>query len=394
MGNKGYDDDDEWSHGQNKYKMMKLLLLLTILTNLFTIYIFILPHHPENSIMKAQLEGSLSVIQELHQKLDSTNMLVQALLIELTTRQQEHQQPYSSSYKVNNDDDGPQKLAFGYANNCLMRMKQELKEFMSYEVGGECLVGDVFAEKLMLKGCHLLPPRRCHPKSPTNYPDPKPLPESLWALIPPHTLTTWDSFPCKTYQQCLKTIHHHLQNDDKRWLNDDDELLGGLNFGINQVLSTKPNGTIRIGLDINGERATGNFAARMMQESVTIITTTFNSDAPFSHFIASRGLVPLHIKLSQRLPFFENTLDIVHSGENGLGNWMQESVLEYALYDVFRVLRPGGLLWLDHFFCLSSHINTTYSLIVAQVGFKSLRWHNGEGRHQCYISALLEKPKL
>jgi SAM-dependent methyltransferase len=183
-----------------------------------------------------------------------------------------------------------------------------------------------------------------------------------------------------------------LQGREKsRWLFDN----GGLDYGIDYVLNTKPRGTIHIGLDIGGRTAT--FAARMREWNVTIITSTMNLDGPFNSFIASRGLISIHVSVSQRLPFFENTLDIVHS-MHILSNWIPNAVLEFTLYDIYRVLRPGGLFWLDHFFCLGSQLNNTYSPMLDRIGFKKLRWNSGRkldrgvDKNEWYFSALLEKP--
>lgn len=233
--------------------------------------------------------------------------------------------------------------------------------------------------------------RRCRPKSLTHYEDPKPLPDSLWTN-PPDTSTNWDPYTCKSYK-CF--IDLQSNDDNTRWVSDD----RGLEFRIDQVLATKPKGTIRIGLDITNGSGTGTFAARMMEKNVTIVTSALNIEGPYNSLIASRGLVPIHISISQRLPFFENTLDIVHSNVNGIGNWMRESTLEFMVYDIYRVLRPGGLFWLDHFFCFRSQVKKTYSLLLGQVGFKRLRWHaglnlGGRRNNEWYISALLEKPKF
>lgn len=157
----------------------------------------------------------------------------------------------------------------------------------------------------------------------------------------------------------------------------------------------KPLGTIRIGLDIGG--GTGTFAARMRERNVTIITTSLNLDGPFNSFIASRGLIPMHISVSQRLPFFENTLDIVHS-MHVLSNWIPDSMLEFTLYDIYRVLRPGGIFWLDRFFCFGSQLNETYVPMLDRIGFKKLRWNvgmkldRGVNKNEWYFSAVLEKP--
>ena len=154
--------------------------------------------------------------------------------------------------------------------------------------------------------------------------------------------------------------------ETSQWLFDN----GGLDYGIDHVLNTKPHGTIRIGLDIGGGTAT--FAAKIRERNVIIITGTLNLDGPFNSFIASRGLIPIHVSVSQRLPFSDNTLDIVHS-MHILSNWISETMLEFALYDIYRVLRPGGLFWLDHFFCMGSQLNATYILVLDCIGFKKLR---------------------
>ena len=377
----------------------------------------------------AQLAATHSLIAELHHKLTSTNLLVQALLIELT-RQQDKQSKSNSAdlktLKLGNDDSttvvtsdelnlavGPHKLPFGYSPRigsdethmpvgagCL-RFHEELSQYMTYEIGGECPVDDAPAQRLILKGCEPLPRRRCHHKSSTNYVEPTPLPHSLWTT-PPDTSIVWDSYTCKSYQCLIDRKNKPGRYDCKhcfdlegkeksRWLFDN----GGLEFGGDQVLAMKPAGTIRIGLDIGGGTAT--FAARMWERNVTTITSTLNLDGPFNNFIASRGLIPMHLTISQRLPFFENTLDIVHS-MHVMGNWIPDTMLEFALYDIYRVLRPGGLLWLDHFFCFGSQLNKTYTPMFDRIGFNRLRWHAGmkidRGIHknQWYISALLEKP--
>ncbi|PNX59227.1 hypothetical protein L195_g051310, partial [Trifolium pratense] len=82
---------------------------------------------------KAQLAASHTILSELHQRLNSTNLLVQALLIDLT-REQEKQSNHVDEnpviIKLGNDDSttaastisdelgvalGPHKLPFGYS---------------------------------------------------------------------------------------------------------------------------------------------------------------------------------------------------------------------------------------------------------------------------------------
>ncbi|XP_078181792.1 putative methyltransferase At1g29790 [Carex rostrata] len=308
---------------------------------------------------------------------------------------------------------GPHKLPLGYTPNlrtdtwqppigsmCQL-LSADLARYMTYEVGGECPSDAELAQKLMLRGCEPLPRRRCRSKSPARYIDPTPLPESLWQT-PPDTSVVWDDYTCKNYS-CL--VHRaekpgsydckdcfNLHGREKtRWLRDD----GGINFSIDQVLKLISPGTVRIGLDIGG--GTGTFAARMREHNINIVTTTMNFNGPFNSFIASRGLVPVHLTVGHRLPFFESTLDLVHS-MHVISNWIPGLVLEFLLYDVYRVLRPGGLFWLDRFFCVGPQMNETYVPIINKIGFNRLRWHEGrkmdrgERMNEWYLSAVLQKP--
>ncbi|KAL0335339.1 UNVERIFIED_CONTAM: hypothetical protein Sradi_4745800 [Sesamum radiatum] len=433
-------------HNQMKYKLK--ILMLIVLTNLLTIYIFTGPysymHHPISrfsqlstspvfdsttlllklNLTRDELIASRSQIADLQKELRSAHSLVEELVGQLSRLNGAIDQA-SNPTKLTYDDllddvsdeaklaIGPHKLPLGYTprmgsdevyssvgGGCLNH-KEDLRKYMSYQVGGECPVDDVLAQTLMLKGCEPLPRRRCHPKSPANYVEPTPLPESLWS-IPPDSSLIWDPYTCKNYT-CLVERRKapgsydckdcfHLEGREKiRWLFDN----GGLDYGIDQVLAMKPPGTIRIGLDIGG--GSGTFAARMKEKNVTIVTTSMNFDGPFNSFIASRGLIPMHVSVSQRFPFFENTLDIVHS-MHVLSNWIPDAMLEFTLYDIYRVLRPGGLFWLDRFFCFGSQLNATYVPMFDRVGFRKLRWNTGMkldrgvDKNEWYFSAVLEKP--
>ncbi|XP_027338245.1 uncharacterized protein LOC113852204 [Abrus precatorius] len=446
MGNEAQDQQSSkkllvYNHSQ-KHKMNAIKLV--VFTNLVTIYIFTGPlsfwyqsslsPRESNSILqelnstKAQLAATHSLLSELQHRLNSTNLLVQALLIDLIREQDEQSNSVDQNQltlKLGNDGSttivtsdeltsalGPHKLPFGYSPRigadeihtpvgaACLKFHEELNQYMTYEIGGECPIDDVLAQRLMLKGCEPLPRRRCHPKSPKNYEEPTPLPKSLWTT-PPDSSIRWDAYTCKSYQCLIERKNKpgsydckncfDLQGEEKgKWIFDDE----GLDFGIDQVLATKAEGIIRIGLDIGG--GTGTFAARMMERNVTIITSTLNLDGPFNSIIASRGLVPMHISISQRFPFFDNTLDIVHTMDV-ISNWIPDSMLEFVLYDIYRVLRPGGLFWLDHFFCFESQLNRTYVPMLDRIGFNRLRWHAGmkhRGVHKnvLYISALMEKP--
>ncbi|CAM6097013.1 unnamed protein product [Calypogeia fissa] len=279
-------------------------------------------------------------------------------------------------------------------------LKSDVNKFMDYNVGGLCPDDEALAQKLLLGGCEPLPRRRCFARKPANYTEPIPFPESLWAL-PEDNNFLWTAHPCKSFEclnerakkkvfsDCLDCFD--LDGREKhRWVDGG----GSLDFTIEEVVNTKPKGMIKIGLDIGG--GTGSFAARMREYNVTIVTSTLNLNGPFNNFIAHRGLVPLFLTVSSRLPFADNTLDIVHS-MHVLSNWIPNQSLEFILYDIDRVLRPGGLFWLDHFFCVADQLDL-YVPMIQKLGYIQHRWTIGEKLDrgpelmERYISGLLEKP--
>ncbi|KAK8569246.1 hypothetical protein V6N13_107084 [Hibiscus sabdariffa] len=278
----------------------------------------------------------------------------------------------------------------------------ELLRYMSYNVNGSCPDDELLAQRLLLKGCEPLPRRRCRPAAPLRYPEPYPLPISLWTM-PPDSSVVWTAYSCKNYTCLINRKKNQKGFDDckdcfdlegrerTRWTTPD----GGLNFAIDEVLATRKPGTVRIGLDIGGGVAT--FAVKMMERNITIVTSSMNLNGPFNSFIASRGVVPLYMSISQRLPFFDNTLDIVHS-MHVLSNWIPTTVLHFLVFDVYRVLRPGGLFWLDHFFCVGEQLEEVYAPLIRSVGFNELKWvvgrklDRGPELREVYLSALLEKP--
>ncbi|CAD6266395.1 unnamed protein product [Miscanthus lutarioriparius] len=232
---------------------------------------------------------------------------------------------------------------------------------------------------------------------------------SLWTT-PPDTTVVWNAYACKNYS-CLAATACGSdisgcddgcfdprrgwgnKNKANRWARDD----GALSYSIDAVLRARPNGTVQIGLDLCGGSPSGTFAARMLERArVTVLTVVVNSDTPFGSFVALRGLVPLHVTAAHRLPLFDGTMDIVHAGHDlGVSGWMATDVmLEFALFDMYRVLRPGGLFWLDHFICAATQLNATFAPMLDRVGFRKLRWNTGRGKEkgQWYVSALLEKP--
>ncbi|KAI3699229.1 hypothetical protein L2E82_43379 [Cichorium intybus] len=307
----------------------------------------------------------------------------------------------------------PQPLPFGMNSNfdsdklyppvgSPCTLFHELKDFMSYTVNGSCPDDELLAQKLLLKGCEPLPRRRCRPPTPPEYVEPYPIPQSYWST-PSDSSVVWTAYTCKNYSCLINRKHNQKGFDDckdcfdlagrekTRWV----EGKGGIDFGIDEVLAVKKRGTIRIGLDIGG--GVGTFAVRMKERNITIITTSMNLNGPFNSFIASRGVVPMYISVSQRLPFFDNTLDIVHS-MHVLSNWIPTTLLHFLFFDIYRVLRPGGLFWLDRFFCVGEELEGVYVPLLISVGFNKVKWvvgkklDRGPELREMYLSALLEKP--
>lgn len=242
---------------------------------------------------------------------------------------------------------------------------------------------------------------RCLARIPIGFTEPHPFPECLWADMPDSNIH-WSAYACKSFE-CLNT--RRMREESKyadcvdcfdlggkekfRWTK---VTTGPLDFPIPQVLKMK-NGGIRIGFDMGGGTAT--FAARMREYNVTIVTSTLDTGAPFNNFVSLRGLVSMHLSISQRVPFRDNTLDLVHS-MHILSNWIPTDTLEFILYDIDRVLRPGGLFWLDHFFCMRPQLDSDYVPLIDKLGYKRLKWVVGDksdrGSEEVYLSAVLEKP--
>lgn len=278
----------------------------------------------------------------------------------------------------------PQQLPFGFNTNfdsekiippvgrpCTL-FPDEFRRYMSYKVNGSCPDDELLAQKLLLKGCEPLPRRRCRSASQPEYMEPYPLPASFWST-PSDSSVVWTAYTCKNYQCLINRMRTQKGFDDckdcfdlegvekTRWTGP--KIGGGVDFSIDEVLAVKKPGTIRIGLDIGGGVAT--FA--------------------------------LYISISQRLPFFDNTLDIVHS-MHVLSNWIPTTLLHFLFFDIYRVLRPGGLFWLDHFFCVGEQLEEVYAPLINSIGFKKVKWvvgrklDRGPELREMYLSALLEKP--
>ncbi|KAE8711523.1 zinc finger protein JACKDAW-like [Hibiscus syriacus] len=288
---------------------------------------------------------------------------------------------------------GTEKIYNTIGHACVL-MKKELEEYMDYEIGSYCRDDWNLAQKLLVSGCDPLPRRRCLTRASKVYQKPYSINESLWNL-PDDRNVRWGNYRCRNFG-CLSgknpkrgytkcTGCFEMEKEKLKWVTNSSL---PVDFLIRDVLGIKA-GQIRIGLDYGV--GTGTFAARMRELNVTIVSTALNLGAPFNEMIALRGLIPLYATLNQRLPFFDNTMDLIHT--NGfLDGWIDFLLMDFILFDWDRVLRPGGLLWIDRFFCNKKDLDD-YIYMFLQFRYKKHKWVVAPKSHdQVYLSAVLEKP--
>ncbi|KAF5186545.1 S-adenosyl-l-methionine-dependent methyltransferases superfamily protein [Thalictrum thalictroides] len=273
-------------------------------------------------------------------------------------------------------------------------MKKELEEYMDYDIGSYCKDDWNLAQKLMLNGCDPLPRRRCLTRASKLYQKPYAINESLWR-IPDYRNVRWNNYMCRNFD-CLSSKNSkrgyfkctgcfEMDKEKVKWVTNSSL---PVDFLITEVFTIKP-GEIRIGLDFGV--GTGTFAARMREHNVTIITTALNLGAPFNEMIALRGLIPLYITLNHRLPLFDNTMDLIHT-TGFLDGWIDLQLMDFILFDWDRILRPGGLLWIDKFFCHRKDLDD-YMYMFLQFRYKKHKWViSPKSKMEVYLSALLEKP--
>ncbi|GLJ12026.1 hypothetical protein SUGI_0182370 [Cryptomeria japonica] len=278
------------------------------------------------------------------------------------------------------------------------------EQYMLYNVSGMCPDDWPVAQELMVQGCDPPPRRRCLAARPQGRGRSRvtprlPVLSALWSL-PDDGSLRWTHYKCKGFacltsknitnrgfHKCAECFNLEA-HESMRWIANNNNTA---EFSVYEVLSLKAPGEIKIGLDFSP--GTGTFAALMRSRNVTIATATLNLGAPFNEMIALRGLIPLYISVNQRLPFFDNTLDIIHT-TLFLDGWIDVEFLEFIVFDWDRVLRPGGLLWIDRFFCSEKDVKE-YIAVFEKLRYAKLLWtvepkldKNGG---EVFLSAVLEK---
>ncbi|CAA6664775.1 unnamed protein product [Spirodela intermedia] len=275
----------------------------------------------------------------------------------------------------------------------------ELSRFMTYPVNGSCPDDEFEAQRLLLKGCEPLPRRRCRPAAHADFVEPAALPESLW-LTPPDSSVVWTAYTCKNYA-CLIERKNQKDFDDCKDCFDLEEgrradgssLRQPLDFSIDEVLRLKPR-----------ERSASGWTSAAARDLRGAHEGAQRHGGHDLHE-PQRALQQLHrrqrghpslLSISQRLPIFDNTLDVVHS-MHVISNWIPDTLFHFIFFDIYRVLRPGGIFWLDHFFFVEEQMGKYVSMIDS-VGFRRLKWvvgrklDRGPELKEMYISAVLEKP--
>ncbi|KMZ68511.1 hypothetical protein ZOSMA_239G00170 [Zostera marina] len=66
-------------------------------------------------------------------------------------------------------------------------------------------------------------------------------------------------------------------------------------------------------------------------------------------------------------------MDLIHTSELLDGRWMDLKAMDFVLFDWDRVLRPGGLLWINMFFCDKKEIDA-FMYLFLQFSYRKHKW--------------------
>ncbi|CAI5470950.1 unnamed protein product [Closterium sp. Yama58-4] len=280
----------------------------------------------------------------------------------------------------------------------------ELAKYHAYRPHRQCPDDWFFVQDLLYaKDCFHLPIRNCFARAPTNPSEPLPFPQSLFdhrALKDENV--RWGSHHCKSFA-CLNARAlgdcrncFNLTLESYRW----QRAYRG-SHTMADVIKLK-RGALRLGLDAGG--GTGSFAAHMARYNVTVLTTAMNSETvngnygglPYMETIALRGLIPLFVPHKARLPFYDNTLDIIHSVNSV--KYLPILDFEELVFEWDRVLRPGGIVWFEMFYAPVDEM-PLYVAVIDLLRYRRLKWgfspkpESGERKgFHLYLNAVIEKP--
>ncbi|CAI5505141.1 unnamed protein product [Closterium sp. Naga37s-1] len=303
----------------------------------------------------------------------------------------------------------------------------DMRRFFNFTPRGPCPDDWLLVQRLVFdKACHALPRRRCTAATVDEAREPMPVPEALFtqkALQDGNV--RWQQHRCHSFS-CLNRQSatdcrncFNMTHEAHRW-----QWPYKGSIAMQDVIALKPK-SLRIGLDVGG--GSGTFAAHMARYGVTIMTTGLNREAaaalkhksgqqqqqqqqqqqlaedeaaapglPYMETIAARGLIPLHLPHQARLPFFDGTLDIIHS-INSI-KYMPPLEFEEMLFEWDRVLRPGGLLWFEMFYAPKDEM-AVYVWVLQVLRYEKRYWNlmpktdrtERKGPH-VYLNCVLEKP--
>ncbi|XP_022859495.1 uncharacterized protein LOC111380229 [Olea europaea var. sylvestris] len=385
-----------------------LMLFSVIITNIFAFYAFTYHptklhryHNPKNialisekvSLILREIDSSQKKLAQMEKEIlgyESIDLSRPNIANELKEYLKHHELPLGKDSRT-----GITEMMASVGHSCEKSMDL-LSQYMNYKVNGPCPDDWSLGQTLILRGCEPLPRRRCFAKT-TPKVELQPFPFSLWKNVSEKSFS-WSGLGCKNLA-CLNS--KKLNKDCTDCLNIVNgyetqiyvKAKGKNDFLIDDVLAMGSS-RIRVGFDISG--GSGTFAARMAERNVTVVTATLNVDAPFNEFIAARGLFPLYLSLDHRFPFYDNVFDLVHVA-NGLDVSGRTEKLEFLMFDIDRILRAGGLFWVDNFHCYNDDKKRALTRLLERFGYKKLKWVVGEkvnssGKSEVYLSAVLQKP--
>ncbi|XP_020215749.1 uncharacterized protein LOC109799578 [Cajanus cajan] len=388
-----------------------LMIFSVIITNLFALYAFTssphthththLPLHKNFSLISEQVTLILREINSSQNKLaqiqkhllgyQSLDLSRPNIPSELKLFLHHHHLPLGKDSKT-----GITQMVSSIGHTC-HKSSHLLSHYMTYNVSKPCPDDWSIAQKLILRGCEPLPRRRCFAKTISKANLLHPFPTSLWKPVANKTVN-WSGLSCKSFEclsgkklsrDCIGCFDLVNGYENERFVRSRSKS----DFVVDQVLALGSGG-VRIGLDVGG--GSGSFAAVMAERNVTVVTITLNVDAPFSEFIAARGLFPLFLSLDHRLPFFDNVFDLVRCG-SGLDGGGSPEKLEFLMFDVDRVLRAGGLFWMDNLCYVDEEKKRVLTRLIERFGYKKLKWVVGDksvgsAKSHVVLSAVLQKP--